>query len=143
MQSKPLSRLTLVVLLVVSLLIAACGGRADRGDEVAMNRPQPSGASAGDADQGGVTVDVTLKEMTIVLDKMQAPAGTIIFVVHNDGHIPHNFAIQGNGVEQKTPLLEPGQSASLTVTLSPGAYAYRCPVPGHDAAGMRGTFTVS
>lgn len=143
MQFKLLPRLTVLVLLMASLLIAACGGRSDRGAEVAMNQTQASNASAAEANQEGVTVDVTLKEMTVVLDKAQAPAGPITFVVQNNGHIPHNFAIKVNGKEQKTPSLQPGQSASLTVTLSPGVYEYRCEVSGHDMAGMRGAFTVS
>lgn len=143
MQFKLLPRLTVLVLLVASLLIAACGGRSDRGAEVAMNQPKASDASASGVNQAGVTVEVTLKEMKVVLDKAQAPAGPITFVVQNNGHIPHDFAIKVNGVKQKTPSLQPGQSASLIVTLAPGAYEYQCDVPGHDMAGMRGTFTVS
>lgn len=143
MQAQPLFKLTMLVLLVVSLLVAACGGRPDRDPEVAVNSSQAnSSASAGVANQGGLTIDVTLKEMTVALDKAQASAGPITFVVQNNGHIPHDFGIKVNGVEQKTPLLEPGRSASLTVTLAPGTYEYRCAVPGHDMAGMRGAFIV-
>jgi len=30
----------------------------------------------------------------------------------------------------------------VTVTLKPGTYQFYCPVPGHKAAGMKGTLTV-
>jgi uncharacterized cupredoxin-like copper-binding protein len=40
------------------------------------------------------------------------------------------------------PEQEPGKSASHTLMLKPGAYVYICNVPGHYAAGMRGTLTV-
>ena len=36
----------------------------------------------------------------------------------------------------KTPLISPGQSAKLTVTLAAGTYTLYCTVPGHRAAGM-------
>ena len=49
-------------------------------------------------------------------------AGTITFLVRNDGTMPHDFAIQGNGVDQKTVMIKPGQTASLTVDLKPGIY---------------------
>jgi uncharacterized cupredoxin-like copper-binding protein len=138
MQSKQFPRLILLVLLVASMLLAACGGGSDRQDTATGNTPQPSGANA-----GGATINVTLKETTVALDKTQAPAGTITFVVQNNGHAPHNFAIKGNGVEKEIPLLESGQSATLTVDLSPGTYEYECTVPGHAMAGMRGTLTVT
>lgn len=137
MQSKQLSSV-LPVLLVASLLIAACGGRPNRQDTVAANRSQPS-----EANQEQAPINVTLREMEVVLDQPQAPAGMVTFVVQNAGYAPHDFAIQGNGVEAKTPLLEPGQSASLTVDLSAGEYEYVCMVPGHAIAGMRGTLRVT
>jgi uncharacterized cupredoxin-like copper-binding protein len=143
MQSKQFPKVTLLVLLVASLLIAACGSGSDRQDTATVNTPQPSGANAGAANAGGATINVTLKEMTVALDKTQALAGTTTFVVQNNGHAPHNFAIKGNGVEQKIPLLEPGRSATLTLDLSPGTYEYECAVPGHAMAGMQGTLTVT
>lgn len=143
MRSKQFPKVTLLVLLATSLLIAACGGGADRQDTATVSTPQPSGANAGDANADGATINVTLKEMTVALDKTQASAGTITFVVQNTGHAPHNFAISGNGVGEKIPLLEPGQSATLTVDLSPGTYEYECTMPGHAMAGMRGTLTVT
>jgi uncharacterized cupredoxin-like copper-binding protein len=54
----------------------------------------------------------------------------------------HDFAIQANGIEQKSAMLNSGQSTTLSVTLEPGTYTYRCTVPGHEILGMKGTFTV-
>jgi uncharacterized cupredoxin-like copper-binding protein len=39
--------------------------------------------------------------------------------------------------------VNPGGSATLTVTLKRGSYPYLCTVPGHAAQGMKGTFRVS
>jgi len=65
-------------------------------------------------------------------------AGKVTFKVKNAGKVPHDFSIAG----KKTPLLKPGASASLTVTLKKGKAAYLCTVPGHAQAGMKGTLTV-
>jgi glucose/arabinose dehydrogenase len=52
---------------------------------------------------------------------------------------PHGFAIGG----RKTPLLEHGKTAVLTVVFrQPGKVAYRGTVPGDAAAGMKGVLTV-
>jgi uncharacterized cupredoxin-like copper-binding protein len=55
----------------------------------------------------------------------------------NKGRIQHDFKIAG----KKTKLLKHNQTATLTVTLKKGKrYTYLCTVPGHAAAGMKGTF---
>jgi alcohol dehydrogenase (cytochrome c) len=65
--------------------------------------------------------------------------GTVTFQFKNVGHILHDFSIDG----KKTPLIQPGQTAKLTVSFSKaGKYPYLCTVPGHAAAGMKGVFTV-
>ena len=40
-------------------------------------------------------------------------------------------------------LSKKGKHATLTVRLKKGKYSYKCTVPGHAAAGMKGTFTVT
>jgi uncharacterized cupredoxin-like copper-binding protein len=68
-----------------------------------------------------------------------APAGVINFHVKNNGTIEHDFQIAG----QKTPTLNPGQSATLTVTLNGGAYNYACTIGEHASFGMFGQFTIT
>jgi uncharacterized cupredoxin-like copper-binding protein len=65
-------------------------------------------------------------------------AGTVTFKVKNSGKIPHDFSIGG----KTTPIIKPGGSATLKVSLKKGKAAYKCTVPGHAAAGMKGTLTV-
>jgi uncharacterized cupredoxin-like copper-binding protein len=62
----------------------------------------------------------------------------VTFVFKNVGHVLHDFKING----RKTPLIQPGRSATLIVTFRKGRYPYLCTVPGHAAAGMKGVFTV-
>lgn len=103
-----------------------------------------SGAPSGGSGSGdNLTVNVVALEFKFTLDTSQARPGTITFVVRNDGHMQHDFAIDGNGVDEKTPMIDPGETATLEVTLESGSYSYAYTVPGHAAMGMRGTFTVA
>jgi uncharacterized cupredoxin-like copper-binding protein len=71
--------------------------------------------------------------------KSIAKPGKVTFVFKNTGHVAHDFNING----KKTPLIQPGKTARLIVTFKKkGKYPYLCTVPGHAAAGMKGTFTV-
>jgi uncharacterized cupredoxin-like copper-binding protein len=75
-------------------------------------------------------------EFKIALDSSSISAGRVTFEVKNDGKIPHDLVVKGNGVEAKTPLLDAGESKPLSVDLKPGTYDVYCSVPGHKQAGM-------
>jgi uncharacterized cupredoxin-like copper-binding protein len=86
------------------------------------------------------TVKVTAKEYKFILSTKTARHGTVIFKVTNKGKIKHDFKIAG----KKTPMLRPGKTVSLTVTLAKGkTYTYICTVPGHAQLGMKGKFKVT
>jgi plastocyanin len=87
----------------------------------------------------GAAVSVTSTEFKFKLSKTSVPAGSVTFTLTNHGKIPHDFKIGG----KKTPLVKPGKSAKLTVTLKKGKAAYLCTVPGHASLGMKGTLTVT
>jgi len=85
-----------------------------------------------------VPVSAKLSEWTIQLSEATVPAGQVTFTVTNGGSIPHAFEVEGNGAEQETPLIQPGASAALTLTLRPGTYEVYCPVgaDSHKKLGM-------
>ena len=85
----------------------------------------------------GTAVTVTATEFHFKLSKTSVPHGSVTFTVVNKGKLSHDFKIGG----KKTPLIKPGKSAKLTVTLKKGKAAYLCTVPSHAAAGMKGTLT--
>ena len=87
------------------------------------------------------TVTVTAgkpSELHFTLSKTSVPAGAVTFRVTNKGKSTHDFKIAG----KKSALLRPGKTAVLVVTLKKGKAAYLCTLPGHAAAGMKGTITV-
>jgi glucose/arabinose dehydrogenase len=82
---------------------------------------------------------VTAYDFRFTLSRKSVPAGRVRFTVVNRGVFPHDFAIGG----RKTRLLKHGQRAVLTVVFRRAARpAYRCTVPGHAAAGMKGVLTI-
>jgi uncharacterized cupredoxin-like copper-binding protein len=68
----------------------------------------------------GAAVTVTATEFHFKLSKTSVPHGSVTFTVKNAGTIAHDFKIGG----KKTPLIKPGKSAKLTVTLKAGKQAY-------------------
>src|SRR5437867_8630069 len=77
-------------------------------------------------------VSVTLSEWKVELSARTIPAGAVTFSVANVGSIPHALEVEGQGIEQETAVIQPGASATLTLTLKPGTYEVYCPV-GNDS----------
>jgi uncharacterized cupredoxin-like copper-binding protein len=89
------------------------------------------------------SVPVSETEFKITLPKSTLAAGSYSFEVANDGKIEHDLVIKGNGVDEKTPTIAPGKSATLNVDLKPGTYDVYCSIPGHKQAGMDVKLTVT
>ena len=74
----------------------------------------------------------------------KAKAGTVSLVMTNPGSTGkrHGIGIQGNGLDKDGPIVAPGSTSTVTVSLKTGKYTFYCPVPGHRQAGMQGTLVV-
>ena len=77
-------------------------------------------------------VNVKLSEWKVELSGGTIAAGTVTFTVTNAGSIPHALEVEGQGIEQETGVIQPGASATLTLTLKAGTYEVYCPV-GNDS----------
>ncbi len=88
------------------------------------------------------TIKVGEREYHITLSTTKPAAGKTTFAIENNGTVAHALEIKGPGVSKRTPLIQPGKSATLTVTLKSGSYSLWCPVPGHAALGMKAALKV-
>jgi uncharacterized cupredoxin-like copper-binding protein len=135
-----MARLLGLALLVLALLVAGCGGDDDEGDEAT---PPPPAATDGAGE--ATTLENPADEsgaLAFQKDSLTAPAGEIRLVMENPSQVEHNIAVK-NGVEEEGEVVGQGETSEVTVTLEPGEYEFYCSVPGHEAAGMEGTLTVT
>jgi uncharacterized cupredoxin-like copper-binding protein len=96
--------------------------------------------------QAGAAQTIAIGESEFKLDPSSVhvdQSGNVTFRVTNNGKVDHALEIEGQGVEEETETIKPGESAELTVDLSAdGSYEIYCPVDGHRDLGMDGTLTV-
>jgi plastocyanin len=130
-------------ILLLSVALAACAGRTTPGDKVAIGASSARTPQEDGVNGSGTTLHAVATDFAFALDASQVRAGTITFLVKNTGAMPHDFAIHGHGMDQKTSMLKPGHTVSLTVDLKPGTYTYKCTMLGHTLLGMKGTLTVT
>src|SRR5690348_10401168 len=85
------------------------------------------------------TISVRLSEWKVELSRVAVGPGPVSFIVKNTGTIPHQFEVEGKGIEKQTPQIAPGDSAVITVTLKEGEYEVYCPVGdgSHEKLGMK------
>jgi plastocyanin len=71
-----------------------------------------------------------------------APAGNLTIESKNDASIPHDIAIEGNGVNDKGEVVQGGGTSKISADLKAGEYTFYCSVPGHREGGMEGKLTI-
>lgn len=131
----------------------AGGGNVAGEATTASGEPAPTLAPGGETaatpavagSPGATTVDLeaydigwTQKELTV------AKGGSITMT--NIGSGPHNFAIDGyqnDEVLQDIPVGGEPVTWQVPDDLAPGTYTFYCEIPGHRAAGMEGTLTIT
>jgi uncharacterized cupredoxin-like copper-binding protein len=125
-------RLAALSLLAV-LALSACGSSSS-------SESATTGAQAG----GGEAIAIGETEFKLDPSSVKVDsAGTVTFRVTNNGSTDHALEVEGQGVEEKTEAIKPGETAELTVDLSKeGSYEIYCPIDGHRDQGMEGTLTV-
>jgi|GEM_PF-1452540 len=87
-------------------------------------------------------IDIRGSEFRMQPDSVTVQAGQpVVIVFHNDGVLSHNLVIDALGLKTKT--IHTGATTRLSFTpQKSGRYVFRCSVPGHTEAGMRGVLVV-
>jgi uncharacterized cupredoxin-like copper-binding protein len=97
----------------------------------------PAASTSTAAPTAPKSVPVTEVEFKIELPSTTLSPGSYEFDLTNKGHVGHDLVFNGPGVaNEKTPVIDPGKTAKLTVDLKSGTYDVYCSVPGHKQAGM-------
>jgi uncharacterized cupredoxin-like copper-binding protein len=89
--------------------------------------------------RAAASINVNAYDIGYRLSAKSVSSGVVIFKVKNTGKLQHDFQID----RRKTKMLSGGKSDTLRLTLRKGTYAYKCTVPGHAAAGMKGVLKVT
>jgi plastocyanin len=127
-----------VVLILVGVVGCGAGG-GSAGGGGAEDAQAPSGAKESVLKTIRVKeVEFALKPAEITLEK----PGTYLFKAVNSGGTVHALEVEGQGIEEETEEIQPGQSAELKVKLEAGTYELYCPVDGHKEEGMEGKVIV-
>ncbi len=124
-----------------------------------------SGSAGAQSSGRATTVTVRLRDFKYHASPAVVPAGTITFKVVNAGPSTHEFNVDrtalpdgslplradGLTVNEQSPLVDnvgsistvdDGQTASLTLRLTPGHYVLFCNLEGHYLGGMHVSLTV-
>jgi hypothetical protein len=89
------------------------------------------------------TLRVAVTEYRITPQAVQAGAGVLTIVVHNDGRLSHNFVItHGSVIEAVTAPIAPGGWTYVEATLPAGRYLMASGLRSDQALGAYGTLQI-
>jgi uncharacterized cupredoxin-like copper-binding protein len=94
---------------------------------------QPTGA--------GQVINLDMEDIKFSTNAIEIPANTDVTIhLTNKGATAHDFSIDALNIS--TGDVAPGATKDVKINAPAGDYTYYCNVPGHEAAGMKGTLTV-
>lgn len=150
---KPSLKFLVLPLAIGAMAFAGCGSDDSSDDTTAETGPtqtQPADTGAttdAPANEGAAQVLTLAADPSGALaydtTELTAQPGDITIDFTNDSPVAHDVVIDdpdGNEVAA-TPVVT-NESTSTEFTATAGDYTFYCSVPGHEAAGMKGTLTV-
>jgi plastocyanin len=145
-------RAVVMFLPLLLVAVAGCGGSSSKSTSTSSSPPATTASTSSTPAAASTSAGASKLALTadpngaLSFDKktLTAKAGKVTVTMANpkSSGLPHGVAIEGNGVDKDGKTVQAGGTSTVTLTLKPGTYSYYCPVPGHKAAGMKGTLTV-
>jgi uncharacterized cupredoxin-like copper-binding protein len=128
---------------VLAMIAAGCGSSSNSSTSTGASATQPSGSASGGGQPLSLSADPN-GALKFTQTSLNAKEGKVTLQMSNPSSsgIQHGIAVEGNGVDQDGPIVQPGGTSTLSVNLKPGKYEFYCPFDSHKQQGMTGTLTV-
>lgn len=100
-----------------------------------------SGCARSDTKQAkGRVLDITMTEYKLSPLTTYIKPGPVTITARNDGKLPHNVTVirQGDVVVGRSTTMNPGQRASINISLDPGTYRVLSSLSNDDPLGING-----
>ena len=130
-----------VAFTATAFAISGCGGG---GEEKATPTSSPSATRTSSPTESAGVLSLQADQSQLKFDKstLSAKPGKVTIVMQNPSALPHDVAIEGNGVDVTGKTVNQGGTSTATANLKAGTYTFYCSVDNHRQAGMEGTLTV-
>jgi plastocyanin len=129
--------LLFVVLLSVALVGAACGNDEPTTTGTSTPTESPTETPSESPSAADDEVQVAMQDFMFSPADITIASGGKVELT-NTGQAPHTFTLTDTDVDVE---VQPGEDASVDITLSPGTYELMCRF--HAGQGMVGTLTVT
>ena len=135
------ARPIVAVFTATALAISGCGGG---GEEKATPTSSPKATRTSSPTESAGVLSLQADQSQLKFDKsaLSAKPGKVTIVMQNPSALPHDVAIEGNGVDVTGKTVNQGGTSTATANLKAGTYTFYCSVDNHRQAGMEGTLTV-
>ena len=134
------ARPIVAVLTATAVAISGCGGGG--GEKAPTSSPKATPTSSLTESAGTLSLQADQSQLKFDKSTLSAKPGKVTIVMKNPSTLPHDVAIEGNGVDVKGKTVTQGGTSTATATLKAGTYTFYCSVDSHRQAGMEGTLTV-
>lgn len=143
----------LTALTLTALLLFGCANPPAPATSPASSAPAPAPVkeenkeakqeTAGSEGEKKKKVELKMSEFAFAPNKISTEVGTLLeFQVTNEGKVEHEIVIDAPEAEFEVEV-KPNLSADFAVKFrKPGIYAFKCEIPGHLEAGMKGEIVV-
>jgi plastocyanin len=133
--------------MALTLTIAACGDDNDDSTADTGGSGAPATTASATPPADGSPLKIVAEDragLKFDTSELTASAGDVTITMDNpEGNgMPHDVAIEGDGVDAAGEVVQPGGTSEVSADLKPGTYTFYCSVGQHRQAGMEGTLTV-
>ncbi len=143
-----MKRLAAIAPFLIAAVLAGCGSSSSSSSTSSAAASSSTAAAASSttaAPSGGGGLTLNESEFKITPAGPKVPhTGEITITVKNVGAVTHALTVDTPSGPVSTSSIAPGKTATLKVNISKaGTYTFFCPIPGHEAAGMKGALVVA